>query len=262
MSEKQFRTLFISDIHLGSKGCQADLLLNFLRHVHADTIYLVGDIFDGWRLKSSWYWPQFHNDVVQKLLRKVRKGCRMIYIPGNHDEFMRDYVGSTFGGVEVMMDAIHHAADGRRYLVVHGDKYDMVVRNARWLAYLGDWAYDMAVAVNAVQSWVRRRLGLPYWSFSGWSKRQVKTAVNFIGCFENAVADDALAHAVDGVICGHIHHPVIRTIKNVDYINIGDWVDSCTAIVEHFDGRFEVLFWRHLEKHSTSQTPLALPQAA
>jgi UDP-2,3-diacylglucosamine pyrophosphatase LpxH len=262
MSAQKFRTLFISDIHLGSKGCQADMLLDFLRHVHADTIYLVGDIIDGWRLKSSWYWPQFHNDVVQKLLRKVRKGCRMVYIPGNHDEFMRDYVGSTFGGVEVEMDAIHEAADGRRYLVVHGDKYDMVVRHARWLAYLGDWAYDLAVAINALQSWVRRRLGLPYWSFSGWSKRQVKTAVNFIGSFEETVAEDAVNHGVDGVICGHIHHPTIRTIKNINYINIGDWVDSCTAIVEHFDGRFEVLSWSHVEEQKKLASSLSLPQAA
>lgn len=262
MSTKSVRTLFISDIHLGSKGCQAEYLLDFLKYIHADTIFLVGDIFDGWRLKSSWYWPQLHNDVVQKLLRKVRKGCRMIYIPGNHDEFVRDYVGSTFGGVEVMMDYVHQAANGRTYLIVHGDKYDMIIGHARWLAYLGDWAYDLAVAINSFQSWVRRRLGLPYWSFSGWSKRKVKTAISYIGSFENAVADDARHRGVDGVICGHIHHPIIKLIKNVEYINIGDWVDSCTAVVEHFDGRFEVVSWLDLDALKDSGVPDELPQAA
>ena len=176
-SLRRYRALFISDIHLGTKGCQAGLLLEFLREVDADAIYLVGDIVDGWRLKTAWHWPQEHNDVVQKLLRKVRKGVRLFYIPGNHDEFLRDYYGTHFGGIEVVESAIHQGADGQRYLVVHGDAFDVVVRYARWLALLGDWAYDLALAVNTHVNRVRRHLGLTYWSLSQWAKLKVKDAV-------------------------------------------------------------------------------------
>jgi len=180
---KHFRTLFLSDIHLGSKAAKADFLLDFLKYHEADTIILVGDIVDGWRLKRSWYWPQDCNDVVQKLLRKARKGTRIVYIPGNHDEFLRDFPGMHFGGIEVAERMIHEGADGRRYLVLHGDEFDVVVRNARLLAYLGDWAYDMAIMINVVLAGIRRRLGMPYWSFSAWAKLQVKHAANFIGEF-------------------------------------------------------------------------------
>ncbi len=240
---KHFRSLFISDLHLGTKGCQADLLLDFLKHHDADTIYLVGDIVDGWRLRSGWYWPQAHNDVIQKLLRKARKGARMIYIPGNHDEFAREYVGLTFGGVEVARQAIHETADGRRFLVTHGDDFDIVVRHARWLALLGDWAYETALVTNRWFNVVRRKLGFPYWSFSAWAKLKVKNAVNFIGSFEDALSEQAVKHAVEGVICGHIHHAAIRTISGVTYVNTGDFVESCSAVVEHGDGRLEILRW-------------------
>jgi UDP-2,3-diacylglucosamine pyrophosphatase LpxH len=239
-----YKTLFLSDLHLGTRGCQAELLLEFFREHDAHTIYLVGDIVDGWRLKATWYWPQTHNDVVQKLLRKVRKGTRIIYIPGNHDEFLRDYTGSNFGGIELVEEAIHTTADGRRILVLHGDKFDIVVRNVRWLAYLGDWAYDLAIFINGHVGWVRRRMGLPYWSFSAWSKQKVKRAVNFIGAFQSAVAADARRHGVDAVLCGHIHKPVIETIEGLLYINTGDWVESCSAVVEHDDGRLELIHWR------------------
>ena len=188
-----FRTLFISDVHLGARGCQADRLLDFLRYHDADTIYLVGDIVDGWQLKSGWYWPQHHNDVVQKLLRKARKGARVIYVPGNHDEFLRDYYGTHFGGIEVVETAIHEAADGRRYLVVHGDVFDMVVKHARWLALLGDTAYDFAILVNRYFNAVRRRLGFRYWSLSQWAKHKVKNAVNYIGAFEQTLAGRSAA---------------------------------------------------------------------
>lgn len=236
------RTLFLSDVHLGTKGCQAEYLLDFLKTVETDTIVLVGDIIDGWRLKAGWYWPQVHNDVIQKLLRRVRKGARIVYVPGNHDEFLRDYEGSHFGGVEIALETIHETADGKRYLVLHGDKFDVVVRHVKWLAHLGDWAYDWAIAINVVVGWARRRLGLPYWSFSGWSKSKVKRAVNFIGAFEQAVATEAARHDVDGVICGHIHHPAMRDIAGIRYVNTGDWVESCTALVEHHDGRMELIY--------------------
>lgn len=260
---KQVRTLFLSDIHLGTKACQADLLLDFLKHIEAETIYLVGDIIDGWRLKSAWYWPQAHNDVIQKLLRRVRKGCRIIYIPGNHDEFLRDFVGQNFGGVELHEEIIHETADGKKLLILHGDKFDVVVNNVKWLAHLGDWAYDIAIGLNIAIGWVRRRLGLPYWSFSGWSKQKVKRAVNFIGAFEQAVVNDARKVDVHGVVCGHIHAPVIRTLGECLYLNTGDWVDSCSALIEEFDGRLDLIRWTSFrEQGAVIQFPSEQIQSA
>jgi UDP-2,3-diacylglucosamine pyrophosphatase LpxH len=240
---RSYRALFLSDLHLGTKGCQAHLLLDFLRHHDADTIYLVGDVVDGWRLKRGWYWPQSHNDVVQKLLRKARKGARLVYVPGNHDEFLRDYVGMTFGAVEIAETSLHEGADGRTYLVMHGDEFDVVVRHAKWLALLGDWAYVLALGVNTYVNAVRRRLGLTYWSLSAWAKMKVKDAVSFIGDFENALSAEARRLGADGVICGHIHHAAAKSLGGVAYMNCGDWVESCTAVVEHLDGRFEVVRW-------------------
>jgi UDP-2,3-diacylglucosamine pyrophosphatase LpxH len=249
---RHFRALFISDVHLGARGCQAELLLDFLRYHDADTIYLVGDIVDGWRLRSSWYWPQAHNDVVQKLLRKARKGARMIYVPGNHDEFLREYYGTHFGGIEVAERYIHVGADGRRYLVIHGDHFDLVVTQARWLAHLGDYAYTVAIAVNRVFNSLRRRFGFGYWSLSQWAKHKVKNAVNYIGEFEKTLVIEARRNATDGVICGHIHHATIHNKFGITYINCGDWVESCTAIAEHQDGRFEILTWTTLSPYEDS----------
>ncbi len=240
---RHYRTLFISDVHLGTKGCQAGRFLDFLRDHDADTIYLVGDIVDGWQLKTGWYWPQPHNDVVQKLLRKGRHGARIVYIPGNHDEFLRDYFGTHFGGIEMVADAVHVTADGKRFLVTHGDQFDMVVKHARWLALLGDHAYALAMATNKVTNWVRRRLGLSYWSLSRWAKLKVKNAVNYIGDFEQALTAEAQRRHCDGVICGHIHHPIIRDITGIRYVNCGDWVESCTAVAERTNGEIEILSW-------------------
>ena len=251
------RTLFISDVHLGSKAAKADFLIDFLRHHEAETIVLVGDIVDGWRLKRNWYWPQAFNDVTQKLLRKARKGTRIVYIPGNHDEFLRDFPGTHFGGVEVAERMIHEAADGKRYLVLHGDEFDVVVRHARVVAYHGDWAYDAAIAINVVFAAIRRRLGLPYWSFSSWAKQQVKTAVNFIGEFQKVVVEEARRNNADGVICGHIHHAVITEIDGIRYINSGDWVESCTAIAEHHDGEMELITWRTLASVPAQVLPVS-----
>lgn len=262
---RRYRTLFLSDLHLGARGAQAELLLDFLRHNDADKIYLVGDIVDGWRLKSGWYWPQAHNDVVQKLLRKARKGAHVIYVPGNHDEFARDYTGLNFGGVEVVDDALHETADGKTMLVIHGDQFDIVVRNARWLAYLGDWAYDFAIVANTWFNRARRMYGVGYWSLSAWAKLKVKNAVNFIGDFETALASEAARRDVDGVICGHIHHATIKTIEGKLYVNTGDFVESCTAIAEHEDGRFEILRWQttaaEREAAAAAQRVKALPAA-
>jgi UDP-2,3-diacylglucosamine pyrophosphatase LpxH len=240
---KRVRTLFLSDIHLGTKGCQAAQLLSFLKRYDADTIYLVGDIVDGWRLRSSWYWPQAHNDVVQKLLRKTRKGAKLIYIPGNHDEFLRDYIGDQFGGIEIMPQAVHVTAANKSYLVIHGDQFDLVMRHARWLAHLGDGAYSCALFINRHLNNLRRRLGLTYWSLSAWAKYKVKNAVNFISQFEEFLASEARRQNVDGVICGHIHHAAIHNEWKTHYVNTGDWVESCTAVVEHYDGELELIRW-------------------
>ena len=256
---RRVRTLFLSDIHLGTKGCQADKLLDFLRHHEADTVYLVGDIVDGWQLRAGWHWPQSHNDVVQKLLRQARKGARLLYIPGNHDEFLRDYYGTHFGGIEVVEDAVHVAADGKRYLVVHGDLFDVVIRHARWLALLGNNAYDLAISLNTRFNAIRRTFGLTYWSLSQWAKLKVKNAVNFIGEYESTLAAEARRRGVDGVICGHIHHAVIRHDCDPAYINCGDWVESCTAVVEHFDGKLEIVSWTGREPDVGTLDVAAIP---
>ena len=261
-SPRRFRALFISDVHLGTKGCQAGQLLDFLRYHEAGTIYLVGDIVDGWQLQSNWYWPQQHNDVVQKLLRKARKGTRVVYVPGNHDEFLRGYYGTHFGGIEVSETAIHESARGRRYLVIHGDHFDLVVTQARWLALLGDKAYTAAIAVNTLFNTVRRHLGFPYWSLSKWAKLKVKNAVSYIGEFEKTLVAEAKRHNADGVICGHIHHAVEHHDFGLHYINCGDWVESCTAVAEHADGRFEIIHWTGTQPAAQPQAPVAEPQAA
>jgi UDP-2,3-diacylglucosamine pyrophosphatase LpxH len=252
---KRFRTLFLSDIHLGTRGCQAERLVEFLRHHDADTIYLVGDIVDGWQLRSSWHWPQAHNDVLQKLLRKARKGTRIVYVPGNHDDFLREYCGIRFGGIEIAETAIHVCADGSRYLVLHGDLLDIVIRYARWLALLGDKAYDVAIAANTLFNKVRRLFGLTYWSLSKWAKLKVKNAVKFIGEFERTLAAEADRHGVDGIICGHIHHAAIQETSGIRYVNCGDWVESCTAVAEHADGRLEIIAWTAL---ADAKEPAAL----
>jgi UDP-2,3-diacylglucosamine pyrophosphatase LpxH len=261
---RRYRSVFISDVHLGTRGCQADLLLDFIRHVECDTLYLVGDIVDGWKMKSGWYWPQSHNDVVQKILRLARKGVSVIYVPGNHDEVIRDFCGVHFGGVVVVRDAIHETADGRRFLVMHGDEFDAVVQNAKWLALLGDWAYRALLASNTLINRVRRMLGFGYWSFSAFAKTRVKKALQFIENFEQAVAEEARRRGVDGVICGHIHKAESRMIGDVAYLNDGDWVESCTALVEHADGRLEILEWPKVVRERTpvAQAGLEQPLAA
>lgn len=235
------RALFISDVHLGAKGCRAERLLAFLRDHDAEIIYLVGDIVDGWQLRSGWYWPQSHNDVLQKLLRKARKGARLVYVPGNHDEFLRNYFGVHFGGIEVVAEAMHIAADGRRYLITHGDHFDFVVKHARWLAPLGDPAHVLALVINTMANFVRRRLGLSSWSLSQWAKFKVKSAVHYISDFEEALAAQARRRNCDGVICGHIHHPAVRDIAGVRYVNCGDWVENCTLAAENADGAIEIV---------------------
>jgi UDP-2,3-diacylglucosamine pyrophosphatase LpxH len=249
------RAAFISDIHLGTRGCQADRLLDFIRVLDCEKLYLVGDIVDGWKMKSGLYWPQAHNDVVQKVLRLARKGVEVIYIPGNHDDRLRDFCGVHFGGLVVAKDAVHTAADGKRYLVIHGDEFDGVVTHARWLAFVGDWGYRALLSMNNSLNRMRRVLGLRDWSLSAYIKVKVKNALQFIENFEGALATEARRRGVDGVICGHIHKAEMRDIDGITYINDGDWVESCTAAVEGFDGRFSIVHWPRV-----GQALLAAPE--
>jgi UDP-2,3-diacylglucosamine pyrophosphatase LpxH len=237
------RTIFISDIHLGTRGCKAELLADFLAKNACQTLYLVGDIVDGWQLKRRWYWNEAHSAVVHEILRKVDDGTRVIFVPGNHDEFLRPYCGRSYAGVEVAREMIHETADGRRLLVIHGDQFDGVIAFAKWLAHLGSWAYDRALQLNELLHAARRTIGLPYWSLSAWLKHAVKDAVEYVCRFEDAVALAAERHGLDGVVCGHIHQAQIRRIGKVLYLNDGDWVESCTALVEDASGHLEIVRW-------------------
>jgi UDP-2,3-diacylglucosamine pyrophosphatase LpxH len=240
---RHHRTLFISDVHLGTRGCKAEILLDFLARNTCDTLYLAGDIFDGWQMSRRWYWTAAHDAVVRAILAMADGGTRVIYIPGNHDEFLRGYCGRTFAGIEVRTEAIHETANGRRFLVLHGDKFDGVVECAKWLAHAGDAAYSLALALNDRLHAVRRALGLPYWSLSAYLKARVKTAVSYVSRFEKTVAEACAPLGLDGVICGHIHQAEMRRIGNILYFNDGDWVESCTALAEDARGNMEILPW-------------------
>jgi UDP-2,3-diacylglucosamine pyrophosphatase LpxH len=250
----RYRAIWLSDIHLGTRGCKAEFLLDFLKHTESDYLYLVGDIVDGWRMRKSWYWPQSHNDVVQKLLRKARKGTQVTYVPGNHDEALRDYLDMQFGGVHVVGETMHTTADGRRLLIVHGDDFDGIVRYAKWLAFLGDSAYSAALALNHWFNKIRLRLGYPYWSLSAFLKNKVKNAVSYVSEFEHAVAAEAKRRGADGVVCGHIHKAEIRDIDGILYCNDGDWVESCTALVEDFTGQLTIVHWAEIRHFSMMET--------
>tara|TARA_B100000678_G_scaffold153095_1_gene127795 strand:- start:735 stop:1607 length:873 start_codon:yes stop_codon:yes gene_type:complete len=240
---RTYRTVWISDIHLGTRGCNAGMLIDFLDHVDSDTMYLVGDIIDGWRLKKKFYWPDAHNDIIWRIMKRAKRGTRIVYIPGNHDEMFRQFTGMNFGGVEIRRQAVHETADGRRLLVLHGDEFDAITLSHRWLAHLGDAAYTMMMTLNRWVNAYRRVMKMPYWSLSKHAKKKVKNAVEFISNFEEIVAREAGSRGVDGVVAGHIHTADARKIENIEYYNDGDWVEGCTALVEHFDGRMEILHW-------------------
>jgi UDP-2,3-diacylglucosamine pyrophosphatase LpxH len=240
---QRYRTLFISDIHLGTRDAKTAYLKNFLENTECDQLYLVGDIFDLWKLKNGWHWPQINNDILRLVFHMASNGTRITYIPGNHDDMFRAYTGNCFNGVYVEREAIHHSANGRSYLVIHGDEFDCIMRHNKWLAYIGDGAYDFLLWLNHWFNAARRRLGFNYWSLSAFLKQQTKSAVNFIGNFEKLVCHEAERRDVTGIICGHIHHAVMQEIDGVEYKNSGDWVESCTALAEHDDGSFELLHW-------------------
>jgi UDP-2,3-diacylglucosamine pyrophosphatase LpxH len=253
----RFRSIWISDLHLGTSGCQAKRLLQFLKATESETLYLVGDIIDGWQLKRRWYWDQTHNNVIQNLLKKAKKGTQVIFVPGNHDEAARQFIGLEFGGIQVRDELIHVTADGKRMLVIHGDRFDGVIACAKWLAYLGDNMYTVILKFNQIFNHWRARAGLPYWSLSQYLKLKVKNAVSYITKFEDALADEARKRNLDGVICGHIHKPEIRDIDGVLYCNDGDWVESLSALVEDADGQLRLITWRDVVNVNISPVNLS-----
>ncbi|MBK5970385.1 MULTISPECIES: UDP-2,3-diacylglucosamine diphosphatase [Thiorhodovibrio] len=261
----RYRTIWISDIHLGFHGCQADFLRDFLRATACRQLYLVGDIIDLWALRKGLYWPSAHQQVVQAVLEKARNGTQVTYVPGNHDELLRGHLGEDFAGVAIRDEVVHTTVDGRRLLVLHGDKFDHVVQKGPWLAHIGATLYDLILGISQPVNRIRRRLGLRYWSLAAFLKRRVKNAVNYIGNFEQIVATEARKHRVDGMVCGHIHHAEMREIDGVDYCNCGDWVESCTALVEHHDGRMELLRWTEIREvlgSDAAKAPEPLAEAA
>jgi UDP-2,3-diacylglucosamine pyrophosphatase LpxH len=239
----KYRTLWISDVHLGTTACKAAFLADFLKAHDCDRLYLVGDIIDGWALKSEFYWPQEHSNVIRRILTKAKRDTEVIYVTGNHDEFLRKFVDMqlAFGNIRIVNEAIHETADGRRLLVTHGDAFDVITRYHSWLALAGDAVYRGTVQANVLLNRARAVAGLGYWSLSGFAKQRVKTAVNLISNFETSVARECRRRGLDGVICGHIHHAEIRSVAGVTYHNCGDWVDSCTALAEDARGRIRLL---------------------
>jgi len=265
------RSIFLSDIHLGTRACQAERLLNFMRAYEAEHVYLLGDIVDFWSLGRGIYWPPLHNTFVQKMLKRARHQVKVVFVPGNHDEALREYAGSSFGDIQVLREAVHTAADGRRFLLIHGDEFDQITRYHRWVALLGDMAYGMLVRLNFLPSWFRRKLGVGgYWSLADYAKRSLKGALEFVYGFEESVAHHVRRSGFDGVVCGHIHSAAIKDIGGITYINCGDWVDSCSAIVEHPDGRMELVRWQEdavaveelMPETPTADLPLLAPVVA
>jgi UDP-2,3-diacylglucosamine pyrophosphatase LpxH len=263
----RFRSVFISDVHLGFRGCSAEYLLDFLRSIETENLYLVGDIIDLWSLKKSFFWPQAHNDVIRTILGQAKRGTRVVYIPGNHDSIFREYAGMVFGNVEIHREIVHQTADGRRLLVLHGDEFDAVIKASPLLEALGNRAYAFTLCLNRYVNFFRRRFGFPYWSIAAYLKHRVKNAVRYIANFEQALADEARRRGLDGMICGHIHRAEITDIGGVLYCNDGDWVESCTTLTEGFDGRLALLRWterKEVVAHAGAgaREPLAMNQAA
>jgi UDP-2,3-diacylglucosamine pyrophosphatase LpxH len=258
-SPMRLRTVFISDIHLGFKGCSAEWLLDFLHIVETDTLILVGDIIDVWSMQKNMFWPQSHNNVLRTILGKAKRGTKVIFVPGNHDEVFREFDGAVFGNLEIHREYIHEGADGRCMLVLHGDEFDSVVKCSPWLAKLGSNIYDILLAANPYINWFRRKLNLPHWSLSMYLKHKAKTAVQYIGSFEEAVAQAARKRGVDTVVCGHIHRAEIRDIDGIRYCNDGDWVESCTSLVEDMSGQLRLIDWPKIREQAQPAAPLPLP---
>jgi len=253
-----YRSVWISDVHLCTRDCQAEQLYDFLGSIRCDYLYLVGDIIDVEALRKRWWWPAQYNEVVHKLLKRARKGAKVVFIPGNHDVFFRDFIGYQFGDIEIRDRAIHTTADGRRFLVIHGDQFDALVMYHGWVSHLGSWAYGYLTLVNRVVNRLRRWFGLPYWSMSGAIKRKVKHAVRFINKFEVLLVQEAKRIGVDGVICGHVHQPAMHDLGGLRYCNSGDWIENCTAVVEHENGELEILWWHREQDKRCENLPTSV----
>lgn len=263
MTKRHYRSVWVSDVHLCTKDCQAEALYAFLDGLRCDYLYLVGDIIDIWALQRRWHWPKQYNEVLHKLLKRSRKGSKVTFIPGNHDDLFRNFIGYTFGDVEILEHTYHETADGRKFLVLHGDEFDTVVQYHTWLSKAGSMAYRYLIMLNRLVNTVRRAFGWPYWSLSGVVKRRVKQAVNFMTRYEEILTREAKRQEVDGVICGHIHDPKIIERDGILYCNTGDWVENCSALVEHEDGTLEIVYWHEeLAEHERSQREAAVPTNA
>lgn len=255
----RYRSIWISDVHLGTPGCKAEHLVDFLKHNECENLFLVGDIIDGWKLQSSWFWPQEHTNVIRKILTKAKRGTQVFYITGNHDEFLRKFVGFglEIGNIQILNEHVHTTADGRRLLVTHGDAFDVITRYHRWIALAGDTAYELTMKANHWFNQARRLMGMRYWSLSAFAKNSVKNAVNIVSRFEDSVARECERRELDGVVCGHIHHAEIRDMGAVQYLNSGDWVESCTALAEDFNGRIQIIRW--VETEHLNERPKVTP---
>lgn len=253
-THRKYRSIWISDTHLGSKGCKVDFLLSFLQQNDSEHLYLVGDIIDGWQLRKRWFWNKAHDQIVHAVLGKAQQGTKVTYVSGNHDEFLRNFLNHTISDIEIVDEVVHESVDGRKFLILHGDQFDGVMQFARWLAVVGDWLYERLLVINTFYNKLRGRLGYPYWSLSAYLKHKTKSAVNFISAFEETLAKEAKRRELDGVICGHIHHAEIREIDGVLYCNDGDWVESCTALVEEWDGSLHIVHWTHDQQSMVSET--------
>ena len=248
-----YKSLFISDVHLGTKGCQADKLLEFFKFSRSENLYLVGDMIDVWAMQKTFYWPQQHNDVIQKILRKARHGTKVFYIVGNHDEVFRKFIPMHFGDINIVNRVIHETQLGKKYLVVHGDAWDGVMKYAKWLSKLGSIAYELLLRLNIVINFFRKLRGKSYWSLAKFLKYKVKNAVKYIGEYERTVSDYAKRKNYDGIICGHIHHAEDQNFDGINYLNCGDWVESCTALAEKYDGTFEIIYWDNVRKEFVTE---------
>jgi UDP-2,3-diacylglucosamine pyrophosphatase LpxH len=250
MLEKKYKSIFISDIHLGTRGCKADILCNFLKHNKCENLFLVGDIIDGWRLERKFYWPQSHSNVIRRFLTEAKRGTNVIYIAGNHDELLRKLIpfNISLGDIQIKNYHRYQALDGKTYLVIHGDMFDTAIQNKlKFLYHLGDFIYDRLLEINHVVNWVRKKLKRPYWSLSAYLKGKTKEAVAYMSDFEELISEYCKKKKADGIICGHIHKAMIKEMNGIIYMNDGDWVESCTALVEHYDGRWEIVNYSIIE---------------
>jgi UDP-2,3-diacylglucosamine pyrophosphatase LpxH len=260
----KYRSIWISDVHLGYKGCKAEFLLDFLRSTETDYLFLVGDIIDIWSMKRTLFWPQSHNNVIRTILGKAKHGTKVIYIPGNHDEEFREYDGMVFGNVEIHNEYAHTTADNRSVYMLHGDKYDSYMQCSKLTEFVGNLSYDFILYANRKLDKLRHQLGFPFWSLARFIKSKVRNAMAHIRKFENIVAADAKKHGHDIVICGHIHHADIRCINGVTYCNDGDWIEHCTALVEKQDGKIELIHWsdRQVALKADTEVHNEVPQVA